>query len=334
MQPTPRSLLDQWPYDGAHEHVTIGLVNNMPDAALRTTDRQFCELLSAAAQELRVRLRIFSIPDVPREAAGRSHVAENHEDIGALWDSRIDGLIVTGTEPRAPNLSEEPYWPVLTRLADWAEQHTVSTIWSCLAAHAAVLHRDGIRRHALPAKLSGLYECVKLTDHALLAGIPARWRLPHSRCNGLSEEALASRGYRILSRSPEAGVDLFARQGDSLFLFVHGHPEYDPGALFREYRRDVGRFLAGERDTYPAMPVDYFDQATAAAMTRFRDLAFQHRRPDIMSGFPVYDARHMAHAWRGAAVRLYANWLFHLASQIARTRARAPSARPPARVGT
>src|SRR5947209_8676431 len=82
--------------------IVIGLVNNMPDAALGTTERQFRELISAASRNLPVRLRLFSLPDLSRGDAGRSRVSQSYEDISELWGSRLDGLIVTGTEPRAP----------------------------------------------------------------------------------------------------------------------------------------------------------------------------------------------------------------------------------------
>jgi homoserine O-succinyltransferase len=328
--PAPHLKLERPPRNGAGDRVVIGLVNNMPDSALRTTERQFCDLLSTAGQGLAVSLRVLSFPDLPRGQSGRAYVTQHHEDIGELWDSQIDGLIVTGTEPRAARLPEEPYWPTLTRLIDWAEDHTASTVWSCLAAHAAVLHRDGICRHTLPAKLSGVFDCATVTDHTIIAATPSCWQIPHSRYNDVPEEALVSRGYRILSRSPEAGADLFIKQGKSLFLFFQGHPEYDSGALFREYRRDVGRFLAGERDSYPAMPCRYFDEPAVAAMAAFRERALRHRHPDLLSSFPTCDAEHnVAHAWRGPAVRLYANWLFYLASRKSRTLA--PTASQPRR---
>src|SRR5712675_2088445 len=93
--------------------IVIGLVNNMPDAALQTTERQFRELLFAASQGHVVSLRLFSLPELPRTEAGRSYVSERYADIRDLWTSHFDGLIVTGTEPRAPMLCDEPYWHTL-----------------------------------------------------------------------------------------------------------------------------------------------------------------------------------------------------------------------------
>ena len=52
------------------------------------------------------------------------------------------------------------------------------------------------------------------------------------------------------------------KQRESLFVFFQGHPEYDAVTLLLEYRRDVGRYLRRERDTYPPMPQGYFDEET------------------------------------------------------------------------
>lgn len=314
---------DELPH--AHRHrsdaggLVIGLVNNMPDAALRTTERQFRDLLAAACDQDTIRLRLFFIPEVPRGETGRSYVRDHYEDIAALSTDSIDGLIVTGKEPRTPSLADEPYWDAFARLIEFAEERTISTIWSCLAAHAAVLHLDGIERRPLGDKLFGLFECLRVGDHAIVAGAPPRWQVPHSRYNELPEEPLVAHGYRLLARSPDVGADLFLKQTKSLFLFLQGHPEYDPGALLREYRRDVARFLAGERDDYPDMPSGYFDHDAAHAFAAFRDQAARHRSADLIASFPAGVAeRNLAHSWRAPAVRLYTNWLSYLAAHKAR----------------
>ena len=295
--------------------LVIGLVNNMPDSALQTTERQFRELLTTAAEGRDVRLRLFSFPELIREDAGRAYVAEHYENIESLWQGQFDGLIVTGAEPRTAVLSDEVYWTSLTRLVDWAEEHTTSTVWSCLAAHAAVLHLDGIVRRRYPSKLHGLFACHRVGEHPLLAGLPAAWSIPHSRLNTLASEDLKAAGYDIVSDSLEAGADAFVRRERSLFLFFQGHPEYDPGALLREYRRDVARFLAGTLDAYPDMPRGYFDADTTLALDAFRERALHDRRSSLLDEFPKFEAREkLSHSWRAPAVRLYANWLTYLAT--------------------
>jgi homoserine O-succinyltransferase len=284
----------------------------MPKAALRTTERQFCSLLSMAAGDLPVCLRLFYLPELPRRDLDHSLKNYGYEDINELWAARIDGLIVTGTEPRAATLVEEPYWATLTKLVGWAEDHTVSTIWSCLAAHAAVFHLDGISRRALGEKLSGIFDCMKAEDHTLMMSAPSRWRVPHSRYNGLAEEALASHGYRFLSKSLDAGVDTFVKEKKSLFIFFQGHPEYDPGALLREYRRDVRRFLAGERNAFPEMPQNYFDKETRTALAAFREHALRQQNLNLLSSFPAIPEEQLENGWASFAVMIYTNWLLHL----------------------
>ena len=290
--------------------VVLGLVNLMPDAALRATERQYRDLLSQASGGRPVRLRVFSLPQVPRGEAGRTYVALSYEDIGQLWHAELDGLIVTGAEPRARALEDEPFWPGLARLTDWAETHTLSTVWSCLAAQAAVLRLHGIVRRPFGWKLSGVFPCRKAADHALTAGLPPCWRVPQTRFNDLPEQALASHGYRVISRMPDVGADMFVREGRSLFVFLQGHPEYQALSLLREYRRDVARYLAGERDTYPDPMQGYFDGRTEGALAALRTEALRTRDPALIERLPdAFAGWTPAHDWHGPAVQLYTNWL-------------------------
>jgi homoserine O-succinyltransferase len=299
---------------GCGRPLRIGLVNNMPDAALKSTDRQFRELVLRAAGDRAVSLRVFSIPSVVRSDAGRRHVSEHHEDMAKLWDAELDGLIVTGTEPRAADFIDEPYWPSLTQLIDWAAEHTTSTVWSCLSAHAAVYHLDRIERRPHGAKLSGIFECVPVADHTLTALGTPQWCTPHSRYNGMPEEALVTHGYRILSRAADAGADIFIKHPQSLFIFLQGHPEYDAGALLREYRRDVRRYLTAERNEYPDVPTGYFNAGAADALLEFRDRAIRERHAELLPGFELLMAKQIvSDPWRPAATQLYANWLSLLA---------------------
>jgi homoserine O-succinyltransferase/O-acetyltransferase len=314
--------------------VEIGLVNNMPDAALEATERQFIALLEAACGETRVRLRFFSLPGIPRGERGQRHVDKHYRGLRELPACGLDALIVTGTEPRAASLRNEPYWHSLGELVDWAEHNTASTIWSCLAAHAAVLHLDGIVRQPLGEKCFGVFDCAAVADHPLTAG-QARLAVPHSRWNGLREDDLRARGYGVLTRSPQAGVDTFVRPGRSLFVFLQGHPEYDALTLLGEYRRDFGRFLRRERDVCPALPNGYFDDGAAARLTELRQRALVDRREGLLAELPVVALEQSLRAhWRPSAVRLYASWLTEVLGRKGRragaTALQAAPARPTA----
>ena len=95
--------------------ITIGLINNMPDSALISTERQLFGLLDAASGKIPVRLRLCSLPMIPRTDWGKQYVRRFYADVGDLWHDDLDGLIVTGTEPQAPKLTEEPYWDSIRR---------------------------------------------------------------------------------------------------------------------------------------------------------------------------------------------------------------------------
>ena len=294
--------------------LTIGLINNMPDSALKATERQFLRLLRTAAGDTPIRFHCFSLPSMVRSAAARRHVAQDYTDIAELDDLRFDGLIVTGAEPNAQSLPEEPFWRELTAVIDWAQSHTRSTIFSCLAAHAAVLHLDGIGRQRLGAKCSGVYDCATLRDHWLTRDLPAKVKVSHSRFNALRESDLAAHGYQVLTRSEQAGIDIFARQHDSHFIFFQGHPEYDASSLQREYMRDLARFLSRERDNYPAIPTGYFDAATERLLTDFEARARALRDPMLAAELPGLTLRPDIPAGNAAAI-IFRNWLGFLGEE-------------------
>ena len=93
-------------------NLVIGLVNNMSKAASRTTERQFQRLLDrrlpppGRAGEAAVPSGLCAIPI----RTVRSPVRPSQ-----IWrpcgESRVDGMIVTGSEPQADAITEEPMWP-------------------------------------------------------------------------------------------------------------------------------------------------------------------------------------------------------------------------------
>jgi homoserine O-succinyltransferase len=306
----------------AHRHnadtvLTVGLVNNMPDAALQATERQFKALLKAAAGPRIVDLRYFTLPSVKRSWAAQSRIARFYTSIADLNHLELDGLIVTGTEPIATVLGDEPYWQEFTELIDWADSNTRSTIWSCLAAHGAVLYLDGIERHRLVEKCSGVFNCAKIADDWLIRDIPSPVRISHSRSNELKSVDLIARGYRVLTESHEAGVDIFAKKFHSHFIFFQGHPEYDPLSLQREYRRDINRFLKGDRDVYPTAPFGYFDNETEQRLAKFRERARIERNPALAAELPNLALRSDI-ATGFAAKIIFRNWLSFLADDVQR----------------
>jgi len=304
--------------DGLH----LALINNMPDPALEDTELQFFELLENASDDLPVYIKLYSLTGIPRADRGQRHLDSFYFPFDDLWQQRFDGVIITGTEPKHPSLRQEPYWNLLAQVFDWAQRNTSSTILSCLAAHASALHCDGIKRHPLADKKFGLFDAIKHSDHPLMSQSGDRIRFPHSRWNELREDELISAGYVVLTRSAEAGVDLFVKQMKrSLFVHFQGHPEYWAQTLAKEYKRDVKRFLRHERETYPTMPYGYFPASAIQSLNRFQERALLDRSEEVMELFPETEVKGLQRSWESSSSNIYRNWL----RWIALTKAEDPS---------
>ena len=294
----------------------VGLINNMPDEALKATERQYVSLLSAASPGIQVHLSLYTLPGISHSQASQSHISSIYSNIDDMWNGHLDGLIVTGREPLAADLKDEPYWDSFTRTLAWARGNAHSTVWSCLAAHAAVLQMDGIPRARRNDKLFGIYRCTQMNDHPLMAKAPTHLELPHSRWNSLPMDQLAEAGYTVLTRTSETEVDTFVKQEKKLFVFFQGHPEYESDTLLREYRRDIGRYFKGETARYPLLPENYFSYETQAVLL---DLEKRYASsPQKELPFAVSEALRnisVKNTWRASAVSLYENWLRYIRIQ-------------------
>jgi homoserine O-succinyltransferase len=305
----------------ASARINIALINNMPDAALEDTELQFFDLLDDASGDLPIYLKLYSLTGIPRTDRGQRHLNSFYYSLDELWQRQFDGVIVTGTEPRQPNLQDEPYWSALADVFDWAERNTSSTILSCLAAHASVLHSDGISRHRLPDKQFGVFSFVKSGIHPITDGTEREVRFSHSRWNEVRADALTECGYHVLTQSGEGGVDTFVKQKKrSLFVHFQGHPEYGAETLLKEYRRDIRRYLRKERETYPTMPKGYFDAHRERVVTEFRESVLAlgpiDQREDLMEDFPdAALAGTLTKTWQSTATTIYRNWLRYIMSQ-------------------
>ena len=299
---------------GTRATLHIGLVNNMPDAFLRTTELQFARLLKEAAGGFDVRLHLFAMPEILRGEDVRSRMDGFYANAATIPEAGMDALIITGAGQNAERLSDEPYWRALTRLMDWAASGTAATLFSSAAAHAAVLHLDNIRRRPLPKKLSGVFASLRAAEDALLTGVPVRATTPHSRKHGLLESDLTSHGYRVLARLTDGSVDLFVREGDSRLVFLQGHPEYGADTLGREYLCDMALFLKGE-GARPQIPENYFDRVTENAL-----LALNGRSAQVADYMEVVTGAVPLQSWRGTTLRLFANWIASIAAEKPRRR--------------
>ena len=64
--------------------ITIGLINNMPDAALEATERQFISLLDSASAGIQIRLSFYALPTIHRNDSGACHVRNFYSGVENL----------------------------------------------------------------------------------------------------------------------------------------------------------------------------------------------------------------------------------------------------------
>jgi homoserine O-succinyltransferase len=295
--------------------INVALVNNMPDAAFVDTEAQFRRALDGHGAA--IQLDLYTMAGLVRSEAVANEIRSRYRALDELWSNPPEALIVTGTEPAQVQLEFEPYWPYLARLLEWAAESVPTTMLSCLAAHASVLMSDGIERVPRPVKCSGVYEGVLgEPEDPLVAGLPERVPVPHSRINDAPEQALLEAGYRILIGAG-SGVQGWSvasrREGQSLFVLCQGHPEYTTESLLKEYRRDVRRSLFGRGAVpYPQPPDGYVGPQGLILLDEFAERA---RQPGIdprqlFSTFPFDEvAAGLRNTWAEPAAQLYANWL-------------------------
>lgn len=286
----------------------VGLVNNMPDRVLAATERQFRDIIQAAAPDRALDLRLFQISGIKRHPEMLEQMAARYQPAEAIADAGLSALVVTGAKAGDGPLRHSPYWPEFARLVDLTVSLQLSTLWSCLAAHAAVERLDGIERRPLGSKCSGFFRCAPTASDPLIEGLENDWLIPHSRYNGLAEDELVSHGYQVLTRSSEIGPDVFIRRGPPLFIFCQGHPEYDRDSLLQEYQRDVRAYLNGARAQPPASPLGALDPEMERSFERLSQAA--------MAGQPLGGAMAVDGSveqtqpeWRPFVVGLYRNWI-------------------------
>ena len=303
--------------------LTIAVVNNMPDKVLQATERQFCNLLSAASVGSIVRVKFYSLPTIARSEIVRAHIDSCYEDIESLDDDPPDGIIMTGTNPSAASLVDEDFWPQMAHVINLCHDKEVPGIWSCLAAHAAVLEIDGVQRQRLGGKLSGIFDCrIDTGKHQLFHRMPARWPVPHSRLHGLRRAELERKGYDIVSSSSKVGVDIFIKRYACVQLFLQGHPEYDVNSLAEEFRRDAVLALRDRSGSLPELPVGLYPRANPQmardlrAAWRMRD---QEQAKACLEG--VLGRVVPRKTWADHARTLFQNWLSYVDSRKHRVQA-------------
>jgi homoserine O-succinyltransferase/O-acetyltransferase len=291
----------------------IGLLNVMPDAALHVTEQQFIRMVGNANRIVQVFVHVFTVPGLDRSPRTQAHIDAHYERFEDLREEGLDALIVTGANvANHPDLADEAFYTPLLEVVDWASEHVTSVLCSCLATHALIQHRYGVRRRRLLSKRWGVLEHrLVRPDHPLLRGTNTRFDVPHSRWNEITSAQLEQAGVEVLIESTEGDFHLGVSPDGIRTVFMQGHPEYDVVSLLKEYKREVTRYLASDIPAIPPLPSRYLSAEAARRAHEHLDEALDAReRGAPLPTFPEDElARGLDDTWADTAKAVFANWL-------------------------
>ena len=150
-------------------------------------------------------------------------------------------------------------------------------------------------------------------QHPLLRDVNTRFDAPHSRYNDVSRDQLESAGLHVLAESPGVGVHLAVSQDHFRGVFFQGHPEYAAISLLKECKREVNRYIAGERDsTRPRVPENYL---TALKVNELPASTSMPLSAPVDNGDDVPDSPkselipHADNTWGDTGKAIVNNWL-------------------------
>ncbi len=290
----------------------IGILNMMPDASLKATERQFMRLVGDCNQIVQFYVHLFTIPEIKRSADTQQWIDDYYEDFDSIKKNGLDALIISGANPISEHLEQEAFWPMLTEVIDWAKDNVSSTLCACLSTHAVVQYLYGIKRKPMSEKLWGVFEH-RLADqnHPLTRHMNTRFDVPHSRYNEITKQQLKSAKVVTLAESERADVHLAVSPDGFRLVFFQGHPEYDALSLLKEYKREILRWFEGEREKYPPFPENYFNLDVQQRLLKFSKLVKSAKSQAV--DFPEWPeawlVKHIDNTWRDTALSIYNNWL-------------------------
>jgi len=294
--------------------MNIALLNMMPDAALKATDRQFLRLLSGHDD---VSLFRYTYPEISRSKKALEYVEQAYQSEDEIRVMNPDAVIITGANVSDPRLEIQSFWKPLQETMAWTNDTGCPVLCSCLSSHAVMQFWYGERRLALPQKIWGVFEHeVVAGDHVLATGLPAVVPVPQSRFNEITVTQFQAAGFDVIIADSTAGVHLAANKDNSLVL-MQGHPEYDDVSLLKEYKREVGLFVDGLRDDYPPMP-EFILEPEGLGILETHQQSIE--KASVGGGaskktmkFPELEVKpFLTHQWNDSAKQVFDNWLIAL----------------------
>jgi homoserine O-succinyltransferase len=292
----------------------FGIVNIMPDAALEATERQFMRLIEAGSGAAQIHTHLTTLPLIERSASTAEYIKTHYKPIEELMEEGLDGLIVTGANVTLP--ASDIFWKPVADVVDWSHDNVTSTMCSCFASHIVMAHRYGVSPVRHNTKRWGVFPH-RLADpsHPLVRNLDTKFDVPHSRFGEVRREDLFNANMRILidCHKPWVGVHSFTSPDGFRIIGMQGHPEYDSFSLLKEFTREVGRYLNGERD-FPETPENYLENSSAINLiSDFSSVTFPSQDKDSnRKAVKKLEDKLMPHlevTWRGGSNGFFSNWV-------------------------
>jgi homoserine O-succinyltransferase/O-acetyltransferase len=290
----------------------VGILNMMPDASLRATERQFMRLVGDCNQIVQFYVHLFTLPSIERGTDAQQWIDEYYQDFEQIKTRGLDALIISGANPVTESLDKEVFWPDLTQVIDWATENVTSTLCACLATHAVVQYLYDIKRQPMQKKTWGVFTH-RLTgvEHPLTRHMNTRFDVPHSRFNQITSRQLKEKGLTILAKSEQVDFHLAVSPDGCRLVFFQGHQEYDGLSLLKEYKREIDRWFQGICKDYPPFPDNYFSQEVKDKLIEIKK-EFQHSKANLQAA-PEWPTKwlesRLDNTWRDTALSIFNNWL-------------------------
>ena len=292
------------------KNLHIGLLNLMPDAAFKATERQFVSML-ASNEEFLIHLYPTTVSTENRSDKLKAYISDHYNEIEKFQNRQYDGLIISGANPSQQDMTKERFWKPLIEVFEWAEANTSSILCSCLATHAIMKAKYGIERQMRDEKAWGIFKHqLGEQNHLLTQGLENGFDGPHSHYYDFPIKEIESTDLQILASNDYAGIYLAASKNGGLVLF-QGHPEYSKNSLLKEYQREIINFVSGKRENYPVLPNNYFSDATSEELDELRKNLLSNPREISLNDEMISD---IDFNWQSAGEIIYSNWLESLAS--------------------
>ncbi|MGH1374968.1 MAG: homoserine O-acetyltransferase/O-succinyltransferase family protein [Alphaproteobacteria bacterium] len=300
----------------------IGIVNMMPDAALKKTETQFTLPLHYASSGLQIIPHFIALDGIERSEEHQKYVDENYITFDQAKAEGMDGLIVTGANVAGSDLSQQKFYDPLKEVVAWAEsdEGPTSTLYSCLASHAYMLMQHNEQRTPLNEKRWGVFEHkVRNEHHPLTHGMDTAFDIPHSRWNEITEDQFARHNMPVLVASKDAGVHMATSPDGLRAIFWQGHPEYNTNTLLGEMQRDLGicadvRATAKPEPLTP-IPHNYLHGTALDLVEKFRQKVAtgEYHDPQNKGNLPPEDyievVENTQNRWSSSKRALLSNWI-------------------------